>query len=1480
VDWPNPSAWDDIWGNYIRNTKSLYGTYTDVIDMNGDGYPDRVVYDRWTSEYKTWKVYFNYGSGFGSGVDWPNPSAWHATKGNLIRNDYVSGGYNYGTSTDVIDMDGDGLPDRVVYDKTSPYYTWSVYFNKGPVSDLLSKVENGIGGTTEITYLPSTAYEDLSGNKVNQIPFVVQTVRSYTQKDGRGNSYLYKYFYSDASYDPVEVEFRGFGKVTAYQMTNATEYESMTETEFHQDYYLKGKVLKQTLTSAGGHTRQVDNVWVVQDNGNGTKFPRLDQTTSTIKDMGEGGPFTYSHSSTNTYDQYFNVTEEHKWHLEGSQWIEDIRTYFNYTNFTDKWILSKPTEIKVTDGAGSIVSRKWMDYDSNSGNILTEEVCKNNTPNTGCASRNSVQNPVITYQYYTNGNLWKITDPRNNTTTINYDSTKTHVYETINCLGHKTTTEYDLGTGNLKKLTPPHLQLTSYSFDYSYDVFGRKSREDRPDGGWTEYTYPSFTDPNNQWGDPYTQHVQKREHIVGGPSILDYYTNSYFDGMGRNYWTSSSGPDGKSIITETLFDTLGRVWKKYNPRFNTDSPPYPYTELTYDGLSRVIDVLTPDNYHIGTIYQGLRKIVTNQRGYSTAYTYDVYQRLVKVEEPTTPTTTFTEYSYDTLGNLTQVRAAKDASGNDLLGAPIITTMTYDSLSKKRTMTDPDMGYWTYEYDKSGNLVKQTDPKNPTQGIIFNYDCLNRLTEKVYPTHPVTFFYDDPTVPYSKGKLTKVSDHSGGELKEDRVLEYDEMQRVKRSQKTIPGSSPVTFEKSYDSVGRVVSITYPGSKIYSYKYDVAGNLLYVKDSATLNNLVEYSDFTALGQHKIANFPKPNNVSVKTTYTYDSPTARLMTLLTQRLVNGQLIDPVNDTYQALNYQYDEKGNILTLVDSKNGITHSHIYDPLDRLTLAKGNNGSAYNQSYAYDRIGNIIYKSDVGTYSYSYSNKPHAVQSAGPFTFTYDANGNMTSKTGSGVAITINPQDWNYDNKPTRIQNGSTVINLIYDGNGQRVKKISPSQTVFYFGELYEIRNGVNVIHVFAGNKRVASIRSDGREQYYHSNHLGSASVITDQYGVWKERIEYFPFGSYREDVKNPLDPTFPDANYTFTDQEDDDELGFYNYGARFYDPLLGRFISPDRLVPDPGDPQALNRYTYCLNNPLIYTDPSGEFIWLAISIIVGSFMGAYQADKAGENPWKGAMLGAIIGATSYMVGNVVGGLAGSWATSALTWVIDTASPAYGAAVSVTGAVAGGFAGGATGGALNAAAYGGSVWQAALYGGLIGAAIAGTVQGAIELNNWVNSAGVGGPGASKNSLIEVDPNGVEYVNPTGGEIRGCDPQGCGHWGAKRAGGEFHKGIDVISTPGQEVVAPFEGRATPDKFYGKEGVAIAGKQHYARNLYVKPNEAIIQAGAKGLTVKAGDVIGTALDITTKYPGIINHVHLELYRYTPWGPINPTPFIFRGR
>jgi len=160
-----------------------------------------------------------------------------------------------------------------------------------------------------------------------------------------------------------------------------------------------------------------------------------------------------------------------------------------------------------------------------------------------------------------------------------------------------------------------------------------------------------------------------------------------------------------------------------------------------------------------------------------------------------------------------------------------------------------------------------------------------------------------------------------------------------------------------------------------------------------------------------------------------------------------------------------------------------------------------------------------------------------------------------------------------------------------------------------------------------------------------------------------------------------------------------------------------------------------------------------------------------------------------------------------------------------------------------------------------------------------SSEVGGPPSSQDALVYVDPNGDQFTNPTGGDMRGCDAQGCGYPGASRNRSGIkgiHLGIDFTSTPGQDVVASFDGRAYPNNSAKYPGVYMAGKKYTASTLYVRASGSVSNAGAMGLTVNAGDVIGTALDITGRYPGITNHVHFQLKTIGSPLFIDPNPFF----
>jgi RHS repeat-associated protein len=112
-------------------------------------------------------------------------------------------------------------------------------------------------------------------------------------------------------------------------------------------------------------------------------------------------------------------------------------------------------------------------------------------------------------------------------------------------------------------------------------------------------------------------------------------------------------------------------------------------------------------------------------------------------------------------------------------------------------------------------------------------------------------------------------------------------------------------------------------------------------------------------------------------------------------------------------------------------------------------------------------------------------------------------------------------------------------------------------------------------------------RYFHSDHLGSSNIVTNETGERIAHTEFTPYGSI-----SVQDGSY-DPKYKFTGKERD-ETGLYFYGARYYDPELGRFISADTIVQNPGDPQSLNRYSYCRNNPLNLVDPTGHSFWQTI----------------------------------------------------------------------------------------------------------------------------------------------------------------------------------------------------------------------------------------------------------------------------------------------
>ena len=276
----------------------------------------------------------------------------------------------------------------------------------------------------------------------------------------------------------------------------------------------------------------------------------------------------------------------------------------------------------------------------------------------------------------------------------------------------------------------------------------------------------------------------------------------------------------------------------------------------------------------------------------------------------------------------------------------------------------------------------------------------------------------------------------------------------------------------------------------------------------------------------------------------------------------------------YAYNSFGDLTALTEDTT--SYAFTYDGLGRLT-------AAYGRTYSYDGA-NRLTAFNGQSYGYGDAGPYHAVDRIGNADrFDYDANGNMTKRNkGLDSQQTL---VWNAENRLSEVQdnNGNLIESYWYDIGGARVKKTSGATTTYtFFGHYEEEVSGgstTEIRHYSFGSLRIA-VKRGSTLYHLHGDHLGSTSLTTAGSAVEASRA-YYAYGAERSasgDLK---------TDRTFTGQKSD-ASGLLYYNARYYDPALGTFISPDSLVPNAGRIIDYNRFLYARGNPLKYTDPTGH----------------------------------------------------------------------------------------------------------------------------------------------------------------------------------------------------------------------------------------------------------------------------------------------------
>jgi RHS repeat-associated protein len=759
-----------------------------------------------------------------------------------------------------------------------------------------------------------------------------------------------------------------------------------------------------------------------------------------------------------------------------------------------------------------------------------------------------------------------------------------------NALNHPETRQFDPRFGSVVSLTGPNLLTTNWT----YDSFGRKSSETRADGTITNWFYERCVDLAAGTC-PTLGQYRVRVTATGAPT-----TSTYYDSLAREIRAETQGFDSTLVRKDTQYDSLGRVAQVSRPYYATATPAWTVFTL-YDVLGRVTQADEPatSSGQVRTVTAYNSVVTTNPNRWSTTVTVSNAGVGTNMPAGVTQTRTTTknsqgqvvqvrdtrgsplDYTYDEFGNL---KTTTDALVN-------VTTLSYDLRGRKTQMVDPDMGTWSYFYDALGQLIRQTDAKSQTATMV--YDLLGRMTSRTEPDLISSWTYDSCTK--GIGKLCQASANNGY----SRTQSYDSLGRPATLSTTIDTAYPITT--TYDSSGRADTVTYPTGFAVQNVYNIYGYLWKVQRADVGGSTVFWQANTKSASGQVTSELLGNTLT-------QTRTLDVLDRLGSIVASG-----TPGTVHNFGYTYDAIGNVAQRVDSVDGVTENFGYDNLNRLLSASG--PGLVTRSFDYNAIGNMIYKSDVGTYAYPASGigsvRPHAVSSVTGTvnaTYTYDANGNLSSGAGRTLTymsfnlpltITGTPATYTYTYSPehervkllTQLATGTqTSIYLHPGGKGSLFyeKNIKPDLSLEH---KHYVQAGATLVGVYVTKSAYAS--GDGPQmRYYHRDHLGSIAAISNDVGAIIERLAYEAYGQRRfpNGTADPGGSLFGiTTNRGFTAHEHLDELQLIHMNGRVYDPLLGRFMTADLFVQSPNNLQSYNRYSYTLNNPLVYTDPTGYF---------------------------------------------------------------------------------------------------------------------------------------------------------------------------------------------------------------------------------------------------------------------------------------------------
>lgn len=1099
------------------------------------------------------------------------------------------------------DVNGDGKSDLLYVSASGQL---GMLYSSGPVADLLAKVTNPLGGNVEITYAPSTMWPN------ENLPFVAQTVASMTTSDGRadGVTATTEFTYTGGAWRAEERQFLGFrtATVTLPKLANEAHGPKRRYT-YSQSLASAGRI--EHVEAMDGAGKLLKESFETYQELTSPPYRSRNTRTESWDRYGANGTTILKARTDRGFDVYGNlavVVEAGDVDLGG----DERTTVRNYVPNPEKYIVDRAVNEAVYGPAGTgTPALRYVRYLYDglvSGTPPTEgHLTEQNIEVRAAPGAALIALPAKRFSYYPNGNLQTATDELGNPTTTVYDPTfQLLPVEVTNALGQKTKTDWTPSGTCLKPGTTTDLngQVTTIL----YDELCRPEQVTRPGGAVTTLTYWRFGAPDGQY--------VKAETTGSGATL---WSRTFFDGFGRTLKVQKVGPT--NIATSQSYDARGNVSTESQPYYDYSGTTIYLTTHTYDALNREVETRLADGALVRTSVDssdvGFDKVTVKDPLQRPTVTHrDAYGRTVQVDRYAGPAPATTKYVWDPLGQLVEL--------TDPIGAKW--TYVYDTAGHRTQQKDPDLGTWNFTYEADGAPKTQTDSLKTVTTL--GYDELRRVVKKTVTLDQATsgdvtsFFYDEGftetgTTLYQKGRLTRQVNATGRQC-----FGYDQAGRLVLQKWTLGAgtqdcstdpSPTYQVATSYDALGRVTGKTYLGGAADGgaatdtigtpsapWRYDTAGQLKSIPGAVTS------TEYDAAGRPTTARFAN----DVLSAWSW-SPT------------RGWLDSVATSAGSAVRfkgvYTRDLTGQMKTAKVIEDGAeveSWTYGYTSMDQLRAAANSLDAGRNQSFAYDEGDNIT-AGPAGSYVYPSPSSPgpHAPTIVSGQALAWDANGNLRNGRGRWYS-------WDGENRPTEIRLGETEtapkVSFAYGPDGSRWKKTAPTPTIagcptppatvtYNFGLELELKLQPKCVgsswsattttwtKYVSGDVKRVTVDGVTTTMFLHGDNQGSTRLVTKAGGAVEERSTYAPYGVQKVTGSSTESRGYigqrddPETGVNPVNGQADPEAGLLYLNARYYDPVIGRFISPDWWDPTlPG--VGTNRYAYAGNDPINGSDPSGH----------------------------------------------------------------------------------------------------------------------------------------------------------------------------------------------------------------------------------------------------------------------------------------------------